>query len=220
MKKRLLLTALLLGSLLFFFGCTSSVTINIYVQDILDLVEGEEDLLMVDAVVRFESFGDLDEIIPVVQVGFPDAKNFREESRDMGTFVAADIKVPLLMLDFHEHDFSEEMFVLEIEYYEEEYYIWLDFERSLYDDMSAAIYDEFWHEMTISDLSLTLNISNDMRAPIYVEAMGVFMNGEPFPYPDYIMLERRDTAEIKLSDVLLAYAYEYKELLIAVLFTD
>lgn len=219
MKQKSLILLIALGCAIFLMGCVSNVTIDVFVQDILDVVEGEEDVIMLPAVVSFESPGELEEAIPVVKEGFPDAVNFREQSRDVGTFILADIKVPLILYNTEFEDAEENMFLLTLEPDEDnDVFIWLDFDRRLYDRMAQAVKDEFWHDMTIEDLSLNLNIQNDLRAPVEFELMSVFVNGEPYPYPEFFVIERREILGIKLSDVLLAYAYEFKEILIGVMY--
>jgi len=95
MKKWVLL--LLLGTALLFSGCTGELVGELYVQDIIDAVELREPVFSIGTV-AIESPGaeQMESVIEFFNLFFREPTSFREQTRDMSTYMLADVRLPVV----------------------------------------------------------------------------------------------------------------------------
>lgn len=74
-------------------------------------------------------------------------------------------------------------------------------------NLDKLIRDEFYRSLDLSEVSLPILVSNDLRQPQTLILSQVFVNGSPVIEPTEVVLERRDTISIALSDVTSAWIF-------------
>ena len=217
--KKLTGVALLLVALLL-TGCGGEIVTDLYVQDILDVVSGEEESLFTTATITLESPGEEynEQLMSLIAQNFRDAGNFRTTSQEFSTYISVDVKVPIVLLDNHEALWSEEdsigIVVMDLE--DGDYGFGLALNSYKLDEMFSALEEELWFSVGIEDFSFTVRLVNDLRESINVLLQGVYANNVPLAYEEIFEMARRDIIEIRLSDVLRDHAYEEWMVLIGV----
>ena len=209
--KKLTGVALLLLMLLL-TGCGGEIVTDLYVQDILDVVTGEEESLLTTATITLESPGEEsnEQLMSLIDQNFRDAGNFRPTSGDFSNYITVDVKVPVVLLDNHEDLLVKEdsMGIVVMDLEDGAYGFGLVLNSYKLDEMFSALGEELWFSVGIEDFSFTVKLINDLREAISVMLHGVYANNIPLAYEEIFEMERRDIIDIRLSDVLRDYAYE------------
>ena len=210
MSRRLAVSALLLLAVLL-TGCGGRVVTEFYVRDIFDVVEGVEESLFTPSTVVVESPGDEynEQLIELLEQSFRDPSNARTVTEDYTTYVAVDVKVPILLLDDY-YDLGENedplgLIVFEMD--EGGIGFGLGLNSDKLDVMFAAFQEELWETASIEDFTFTILLNNDTRDQVLASFQGVYVNGLPIAYEESFEMARRDTLEIRLGDVARDAAY-------------
>ena len=74
-------------------------------------------------------------------------------------------------------------------------------------NLDDLIRDEFYQSLDLSDTSPLIQITNDLRASQTLVFNQVFVNEAPVIEPTAMVLDRRDTVQIALSDVTSAWVF-------------
>lgn len=74
-------------------------------------------------------------------------------------------------------------------------------------NLDKLIRDEFYQSLDLSDVSPLIFVTNDLREPQTLIVNQVFVNGSPVIEPTEIILERRDSIRINLSNVTVAWTF-------------
>jgi hypothetical protein len=92
MKKLLILHAMII-LIVFIFSCDVEFFGDVCIQDMIESVKKPNEILLTVAKIAFEISGsdDKQRVIDFITRNFRKAKNFRTESKDMSTFIVADI---------------------------------------------------------------------------------------------------------------------------------
>lgn len=218
--RKLVGLALVLAAFLL-TGCAGEFVTDLYVQDIWDVINGEEEYILTTGSILIESPGEeYNELLKnVLEQNFRDVKNFRTGSGDYSSKVIVDVKVPVLDFDESlEEPWIEESMAIVVMPMDDG---WAAFGLALngekIDGMFAAIQEETFMTVGVKDFSFFVNLNNDMRGtqPVYLQ--GVYADGRPFAYEEVIEMERRDMVELQLGDVARDYACEEGWVFIGVL---
>ncbi|MGI6650142.1 MAG: DUF7424 family protein [Limnochordia bacterium] len=210
MSRRLAVSALLLLAVLL-TGCGGRVVTEFYVRDIFDVVEGVEESLFTPSTVVVESPGDEynEQLIELLEQSFRDPSNARTVTEDYTTYVAVDVKVPILLLDDYYDLWENEdpigLIVFEMD--EGGIGFGLGLNSDKLDVMFAAFQEELWETASIEDFTFTILLNNDTRDQVLASFQGVYVNGLPIAYEESFEMARRDTLEIRLGDVARDAAY-------------
>lgn len=210
MSRRLAVSALLLLAVLL-TGCGGRVVTEFYVRDIFDVVEGVEESLFTPSTVVVESPGDEynEQLIELLEQSFRDPSNARTVTEDYTTYVAVDVKVPILLLDDYydlwENEDPVGLIVFEMD--EGGIGFGLGLNSDKLDVMFAAFQEELWETASIEDFTFTILLNNDTRDQVLASFQGVYVNGLPIAYEESFEMARRDTLEIRLGDVARDAAY-------------
>ena len=210
MYRRLAVSALLLLAVLL-TGCGGRVVTEFYVRDIFDVVEGVEESLFTPSTVVVESPGDEynEQLIELLEQSFRDPSNARTVTEDYTTYVAVDVKVPILLLDDYYDLWENEdpigLIVFEMD--EGGIGFGLGLNSDKLDVMFAAFQEELWETASIEDFTFTILLNNDTRDQVLASFQGVYVNGLPIAYEESFEMARRDTLEIRLGDVARDAAY-------------
>lgn len=202
-------------------GCSGEVATDLYVQDIMDIVTGEEETLFTTATITLESPGEEyhEQVVSLLEQNFRDVTNARTISHDISTYLAVDVRLPVLELnDNLELWLGEDpigIMVMDLD--DGAYGFALALDSDQLDEMFAALSDDFWFPVGVQDFSFSVKLINDLREPVEVGLQGVYANNVPLAYEEYFELQRRDTIDIRLSDVMRDYVYEEWMVLLGVL---
>lgn len=210
MSRRLAVSALLLLAVLL-TGCGGRVVTEFYVRDIFDVVEGVEESLFTPSTVVVESPGDEynEQLIELLEQSFRDPSNARTVTEDYTTYVAVDVKVPILLLDDYYDLWENEdpIGLIVFEMGEGGIGFGLGLNSDKLDVMFAAFQEELWETASIEDFTFTILLNNDTRDQVLASFQGVYVNGLPIAYEESFEMARRDTLEIRLGDVARDAAY-------------
>ena len=75
-------------------------------------------------------------------------------------------------------------------------------------NLNKLIRDEFYTSLDLSDTSPKVVITNDFREPQTMILSHVFANGAPLIEPTEIVMARRDSLDVVLSDVTAAWVFD------------
>ena len=211
LSKKLSAVALLVLAL-FLTGCGGSVVTDLYVQDIIEVVEGAEESLFALSTISVESPGEEynGQLIELLELNFRDAKNSRTLTEDYTTYVAVDVKVPILILEEYEQlwENDEAIGIIVVDMDDGSAAFGLGLNSDKLDELFAAFVEQVWDSASIEDFTFTVRLLNDTRDPVFVALQGVYVNQVPIAYEEVFELARRDVLEIRLGDVARAVAYQ------------
>jgi len=210
MSRRLAVSVLLLLAVLL-TGCGGRVDTELYVRDIFDVVEGMEEALFTPSTVIVESPGDEynEQLIELLEKSFRGAANSRTLTEDYTTYVAVDVKIPILLLedyyDLWENEDAIGIIVFDMD--EDGIGFGLGLNSDKLDEMFATFQEQLWDTASIEDFTFTIRLINDMRESVLASFQGVYVNQMPIAYEETFEMDRRDTLEIRLGDVARDAAY-------------
>lgn len=210
-SKRLSAIALL-AFVLFLTGCGGKAITDLYVQDLMEVVEGAAEPLFTSSTIIVESLGDEyhGQLIDLLERNFRDAKNSRTLTESYTTYVAVDVKVPVLILEEYEqlweHDEAIGIIVMDMGDGSAAFGLGLNSEKL--DNLFAAFAEEIWDSASIEDFAFTVRLLNDTRDPVFVALQGVYVNQMPIAYEQVFEMGRRDVLDIRLGDVARDAAYQ------------
>lgn len=211
LSKKLSAVALLVLAL-FLTGCGGSVVTDLYVQDIIEVVEGAEESLFTLSTISVESPGEEynGQLIELLELNFRDAKNSRTLTEDYTTYVAVDVKVPILILEEYEQlwENDEAIGIIVVDMDDGSAAFGLGLNSDKLDELFAAFVEQVWDSASIEDFTFTVRLLNDTRDPVFVALQGVYVNQVPIAYEEVFELARRDVLEIRLGDVARDVAYQ------------
>ncbi|HHT73396.1 MAG TPA: hypothetical protein GX008_06765, partial [Firmicutes bacterium] len=93
--------ALLLGVALLLTGCAGDVIGDLYVQDIIDAMELEDDVFTIGTVsIQSVDPEYMDQMIEFFNLFFREPSNFRDQSRDYTSYTMADVKIPVVDITY------------------------------------------------------------------------------------------------------------------------
>jgi hypothetical protein len=214
LSKRLSAVALLLVAL-FLTGCGGSVTTDLYVQDIVEIVEGLEGLkepIFTSSTIGVESPGEEynAQLIELLERSFRDVKNVRTTDQDYSTYVLVDVKIPILMLEDYETLWvdDEALGIIIVDMEDGSAGFGLGMNSDKLDKLFSAFSEEVWDSASIEDFAFSVKLYNDTRDPVFAALQGVYANGVPIAYEEVFEMARRDILELRLGDVARDAAYQ------------
>lgn len=209
--KRLATAFAAISLLVLLATCDSDLTADLYVRDIVDLANGTVDRVFTSATISVESPGSdsAAEVEQYIRENFRDANNFRVESRNYTDFVLSDIKIPVVNADTTNSPTEpQDLFALLVRVTEAgsaEFGIAVN--NGKFTRISRHAKDEYYQDVSVSDMRITLRVSNDTRSEAAVLLSDVYANQNPLPFEHEYLLSPRDVVELRFSDVLRDYAF-------------
>lgn len=211
LAKRLSAVALVLLALVL-TGCGGQGTIDLYVQDVFEIVEGTDEQLLTSAVISVESPGEdyNQQLIELLELNFRNATNARTMSQDYSTYIVMDVKVPLLTLDDFEKlwENGDALAIVAFDMEDGSAAFGLALNSDKLEELFGAFSEEVWEPISIEDFSFIIKLYNDTRNPVSVALQGVYVNQVPVAYEAVYEMARRDVLEIRLGDVARDVAYQ------------
>lgn len=210
MPKKLSIALLLVAALLL-TGCGGTVVTDLYVQDILEVVEGAEEPLFTLATISVESPGDEynQQVIGLIEGTFRDAANSRTMTQDYTTYVLSDVRVPIVDLDdfYQLWEDGDPIGIVVVDMEDGTSGFGLSLNSDVLDPLFAEFSEQLWEPISIANFTFTVRLLNDTRGVVAATVQGVYANQIPVSYEERFDLERRDVLEMKLGDVVRDAAY-------------
>ncbi|NLJ81358.1 MAG: hypothetical protein GX335_10075 [Firmicutes bacterium] len=203
----------LLVLLLLFSGCGGEIAADLYIQDIYEAAETVENELWTTATIALETYSDehREEFSELISSIFSKAGHFRIQSRGFSDYFVADVRIPLLAYENREELRIKDGLLGAVALGPDEdgdYFFGLALNSAKFEDISQQISSEYWTDLSFEKFSLQLNVINDTRESVDLTVQGVYANQKPVLYDGVFKLERRDSLEIKLSDLMRDWVYE------------
>ncbi|KLU39416.1 MAG: DUF7424 family protein [Limnochordia bacterium] len=203
--------ALLLGVALLLTGCAGDVIGDLYVQDIIDAMELEDDVFTIGTVsIQSVDPEYMDQVIEFFNLFFREPSNFRDQSRDYTSYTMADVKIPVVDITYFDPVFPEDIIAFVVAFDEEDESVWFGVavNKDRFAEAAAYVQENFWQQLSFSDFTLQLRLINDTRETVTASVYSLYVNQQPVLFLEDYSLARRDMLELRLSDVMRDYAYE------------
>lgn len=201
---------IMLGLAFLLSGCTGEIIADLYVQDIIDVVEGEQGIFA-NASIAVESPGSdsTEQVLELLKSCFRDVTNIREQTRDYTTYLLVDVKLPVVDITRERLPYDD-LLTLLVSYDSEEGGSLFGFgvNRDVFINLAKVVKEEFWQTISFSDFDLKIRLINDTKNNVGLLLQNVYMNQKPIIYSRDYSLSRRDTIELRISDIMRDYAYE------------
>ena len=209
MLKRALAIAAIFVAIGVTAGCQINLTADIYTTDLRDAVAGTEGLTA-PATMAFQipSTDDCDEhtveISKIMEGVVSDFSPKGCESVEMNSFLLSDTQIPIL--DSKEAwSQSDSLFGLIASKNDDQIAVIVVMNLDKYGTLTARMKDKFHQTINLRSSKISLVLNNDERGDISFGASDVFVNSEPVHARERYSLQRRQRAEIRLSNVASAY---------------
>jgi len=203
-----LLVFTLMLSVLFLQGCKFSLSPEVYVSDLLDL-KGE--LITIPTTVKLEviskdSFTESkDRITMILQDYFGKVSKVSYEQDGFNSYYVAQVDIPIVKDQNQEKELGYTIFLIRLVDNKEGIGLVLTFNRPLFNSLKDRIFKEFSQTISAEDMSLDITLVNDLKNDVNLEAQGVYLDKNPYPFMSNYTLGRREKVNIVFSDVLRDY---------------
>ena len=196
-------------------GCKMSVTPELYLTDLRDVAVNGTKGLSVPTTLSFQipSSSQCEkytaQITELMGSSFTDFTTKGCEDRGMESYLMANVSLPLI----HSEEVWQEvksLFGVVAYLGEESIMVVLRLDMTEYSALSERMKSEFYQELELESSTIKYVINNDSRETGIVNVDDdCFLNAEPVVFAQELTLERRQKADVKLSDVKVAYLAKY-----------
>ncbi|MCY4018003.1 MAG: hypothetical protein OXG39_01220 [Chloroflexi bacterium] len=206
--------AILTGLMLLVSACGVEISGEIYLADLDELTDNNDLTTKILIALPFIETDDCEAETRRYQdvinrsSGFSTMEFVRCYPGDYGNYVEFELPAPMRMADPYE---SSMVGAIEIIGFDDEEtgdrHIYIRSNPSDLCNLDKLTIDEFWQSLDFSELSPLIHINNDLREPQKLILNHVFVNGSPVIQATEFELERRDSIEVALSDVITAWVF-------------
>ena len=192
----------------FLSGCDLDTDVELYISDLIDVVETGEagstpaeigiEMLSVD-----QCRDDMDEVAMLMRRYLPDFQAQQCVQRDFQAYLQAEATIAIVPGVDPEHvsglfSIGIESGVVESDRSGHAVHFLVD--RELFSRLSAEVEQQYFQEVNFADSRLTVRVNNDEREPRTVQGQYVFFDGTPVEQGQ-LQLQRRERTRIQVSDV-------------------
>ena len=205
----LLITGFLILVLL--VSCKMELGTRIYIADLSDLINSEEENFYIKAIIEFEILSEdkFNETLVFLKKYFKKVENPKIVDRNFDTFLNAEIELPIVKSQKYEFSPTNDLLNITLEATNENTMeLGLYINKTLFHEIKEYISEEYWQTIDIEDMTIYLFINNDLRQKVSVDLHHVYVNNKAVLGQKDIKLARRDEINIKISDLLRDYIYE------------
>ena len=209
--KRAALAALILVGLV--TACKMNLTTDVYSTDLWDAVAGTEGL-STPATMAFqvpstdkcdEYTSDIAEIMTGI-VGDFSPKGCKKDG--MESYLLADTQIPIVASP-EAWENANSLFGVLVAPQDDDIRATMSMNVNKYRTLTERMEDKFHRSVSLSDSAIIIVLNNDFRNTIEFSIGGVFVNRAPVLGTSTFELHRRQKAEIKFSNVAVAYMAEH-----------
>jgi hypothetical protein len=202
-------------------GCKVNLDGDVYIGDIIDVAETQEQLFNpMDISFEMSSVSacedDKEKLSIILDKYFTNFNAKECYSEDFNAFLKTGFDIPVI-LDLEKNGEFEnsqsDLISLTIVSVKMDtgyrYDVYLVLNRILFNSLNAEIYDEFFQKIELDDAKIKLSINNDGRETEKISFASAFVNGEPAVFYSTYDLERRQKLDYIGSDVTRASFDKY-----------
>ena len=195
-------------------GCGIHISGEIYLADVEEL--SEDDGLTTAVVMGFpfietevcETEQQRYEGVIRKTTGFKDMTFLRCYTSDYVNFVEFEMTVPLRIAEPESETMNGTFeFVRHTHEDTGDVHLYVRSMPSALCNLDKVVTDEFWQPLDLSEIAPRFVITNDLREPQTIVVEQVFVDSKPAVKPTEIVLSRRDSVEVVLSDVTAAHLF-------------
>ena len=207
-------TMLLIGIVFMFSACNARISSEIYLVDIDEVTDIDGMTTKVKIGLPISSQDECAEKNQKYQgvfrksTGFKGMEFVRCYKEGYSDFAEYELDIPVRLVDPYETSMDG---VFEIIRHDDsatnDRHLYIRSNPKSLCNLDKLIRDEFYQSLDLSDTSPTILVTNDFREPQKLILNQVFVNGSPLIEPTEIILERRDSISIALSDVTSAWVF-------------
>lgn len=196
------IVVLVSAAFLLLSACKFDLTADVYLSDIIDLPHAGEPVFA-PAVISFSNPSDdkKQPIIDLLNAYFLSVENVRVENADSGDTMMADIKIPLVMRT-DDGASAETPFELVVDAKADRYEVCLRLNKAVWDRLNAGIGEIISQSLSLKESGLTFTVINDQKKSEALEFSSVYVDDKPIPYAEKTEIERKESVEVRLSNVL------------------
>jgi len=211
MKKLWLLAVTLILFILFLQGCKFSLSPEVYVSDLLDLKGGAGNSINIPTTIKLEviskdSFTEnKDQITMILQDYFGKVSKVSYEQDGFNNYYVAQVNIPAVKEQKQEKGLGYAIFLIRLVDDKEGVRLVLSFNKSVFNSLRDRIFKEFSQTISADDMSLDINLVNDLKNDITLDVQSVYIDKYPYPFRSRYLLGRREKINIVFSDVLRDY---------------
>ncbi|MDE2950869.1 MAG: hypothetical protein OXT68_08875 [Chloroflexota bacterium] len=207
-------TILLVGLMMLFSACNARISSEIYLVDIDEVADIGDIATKVKIGLPISSQDECDEKRQEYEAMFSKSTGFKgmEFVRcyvdGYNDFAEYELDVPIRMVDPYQTSMEG---VFEIIRHDDSAtnnrHMYVRSNPSLLCNLDKIMREDTYRSLDLSDTSPLITVSNDFREPQTLILNQVFVNGSPLIEPTEIVLDRRDSISITLSDVTSAWIF-------------
>ncbi|MCX7914471.1 MAG: hypothetical protein N2511_07790, partial [Thermodesulfovibrionales bacterium] len=205
------LTVLLILSVLFLQGCDLLLSPEVYVSDLIDLKEGTSTLISVPTIIKLQVISkdsyteNRDRITMILQDYFGRVSRVSYEEDGFNSYYVAQVNLPVVKDQKLEKGLSYAMFLINVLEDKEGIKLALIFNSTIFNSLKDRVFKEFSQTISVDEIALDINLVNDLKNDVTLEAQGVYLDKYPCPFRSRYVLGRREKVNIAFSNVLRDY---------------
>lgn len=206
-----LLIVFLVLSVLFLQGCDLSLSPEVYVSDLLDLKEGTSSSISVPSIIKLQVISkdsyteNRDRITMILQDYFGKVSRVSYAEDGFNSYYVAQINIPVVKGQKLEKGLGYAMFLINVLDDKEGIKLILTFNNTIFNSLKDRIFKEFSQTISADTIALDINLINDLKNDVTLEAQGVYIDKYPCPFRSRYVLGRREKVNIAFSNVLRDY---------------
>jgi hypothetical protein len=183
-------------------ACDGDVTINLYVQDLLDLKASKIPKSYTTASVIVSNITK-DSEKEFLRSVIGNITNERMVSHGYSEAYSFDTKIPILGKGVPISEVADnDLLFLQMSQTPDGYLLAYQYNPIVLNRIRSWIKSEYYQEFTTKDFTVNIKLDNDSRDDFAFTIRSAYINDKAYPFEVSNSLKRRETLDIKLSEVL------------------
>jgi|APSaa5957512622_1039677.scaffolds.fasta_scaffold57437_1 hypothetical protein len=211
---------------LFVASCGLDTKVNLFIGDLLEVVEKSE-TIMTKSTVKLE-VGSNDEcrkeqknLISYVETYIGKVKNPRCIDEDMSSFFVLNTQIPVFKYKHipNSHTMKsvqgpKRIFSIGIRQGNKKYHDWGNYSvavkinNNMFEELNSILSDKYFSTLEPKDIKLSIDLSNDLRQDTEVLLMSSYVDGIPEPLFTERKLSRRGNINIEVSTISMLHKFK------------
>jgi hypothetical protein len=199
--KRFIGLFIILSAFLF-MSCDGDVTVNLYVQDLLDLKAAKVPIsyttanIVVGSVTKDKEKDFLRSIIGNIS-------NERMVTRGYSDAYSFDTKIPILGKGASISEVADnDLLYIQVMETPEGTVLAYKYNETVLNRIRQWLKSEYYQDFSTKDITMSIKIDNDSREDFSFTTRSVYINDKAYPFESKNILKRRDILNIQISEVL------------------
>lgn len=189
-------------------ACKTDITGILYVRDVRECMTGAEALYETRGKIKIavSSEEKKDEYVTLLGRYFKTITNPKITSEEYGSYLSADITIPVEKVkEGHFTGDDQSLVSLLLEEEADGYYAGYYFDKELFHELDAYMYDTYMQHMDLKELTFYLVINNDTKSAYTLYPQFLYVNGTPVLDGEPCLLQPREEVTLQVADVMKDY---------------